>query len=214
VVTAPLPAESEVRRRVGLDLRCQGARGVRIEVDAPRYVPFWHLISRGGEEHVLAAAQVDPPFAAGFVLPAAPMDTREHPLAPEPEPAEPVTVEAAAADAAALATFRDRDPTVATRRLVWVPAVPITASAEAWQQRGWFLPGPDRLLLSSLPDTLTRGPVDRPRLVAFVAFAGLALLLGWWVRDPVARLVTEGLALGLAWLGWKLRFGPVRRTAS
>lgn len=208
VVTAELPPESEVRRRVRLHLRQLGARGVRVEIERGRYLPFWHLISRGGEEHVVAAAQMDAPFGPGFVLPAAPMDSRDHPLCPEPDPAEPVTVAPEAADGAALATFRDRDPTVATRRLVWIPAVPVTCGAEGWEERGWFLPGPDRLLLSGLPGSVTGPAPDRPRLLAYAGFAALALLLGTWIRDPWARLATEAAVLGVATVVWRVRFGP------
>ena len=215
VITAPLPPESEVRRRLRIHLQQQGARGVRTDVDAGRYIPFWHLISRGGEELVVAAAEIHPPFASGFVLPAAPMETRDHPLCPEPIPPEVRTVEPEQAEAAALATFRDRDPTLSLRRLVWVPAVPITVSGRGWQEQGWFLPGPDRILLSALPEAARRIPVDRDRLIAYGVIAAIALSAGIAVGGIWPRLIVEIGVLAAAWLAWRMRFGrPVPPRAS
>jgi hypothetical protein len=190
------PAPARAREAARQWLLRKGVHRPEVCALEPRVVPFWHLVARSGEEHTLCAGENVSPLVRGLVLPAAPLVPRGDPRARELDPLPRPSISQEEATRAALATFRDPDPTVASVRLVWLPIVTLRADTPGGALEGIYVAGADKVLFGPLPEGARDAPAERDRLVAFAVFLGIALGVGLLLEPPLLRAAVEiGLVL-------------------
>ncbi len=190
-------------------LEAQGVVRPQVVTQTPTQVPYWHVSSGGGEEATLPAVELDSTLLRRLSLPALPVVARDQTRGAFDQLPVP-TVTREEAEATALASFRETDPSVVGMRLVWIPVVPLRARANGDEIQGFFLCGTDKVMFEPIPASARCRPGEPTRLMTYASFAVLALVMGMSVAGFWPRALGEGglVALALvAWTAWDRRPG-------
>jgi hypothetical protein len=186
----------------------QGVHKYELRKPSAGTFAVWHLSSEAGEELFLPATPDAGPLLQKLRPSAAPMvemDQRD----PDIELGE-LAIERPEAEQAAMAAFRDKDPRLATIRLLWLPYCSFRVEFGAGGSDAFHVLGSERPLLEPLPDGARALPARPELLSAFFAFVLLLYLVALLL--PSRALASVVLAAMLTavlpvWAGWAARRG-------
>jgi len=187
------------------EMRRVGVTDFDVVVEGVRCQALWQIVSTDGEEHRLAATAPEHPLLAQLGIPSVSFAPRDRSQWEQPLPELRCGREEA--EAAALASFSDPDPSVQAARLFWFCYHPLRIRVGHSELQGLHVPGDERIWLESLPLDARRRPANSSLLWRYAAYASLAFVLGAAIADGWQRAFAVGGACALATLLWS---GPLK----
>lgn len=175
------------------------------ELDPPRLLPVWQIVSREGEECLVAAALRELPMVEALRPPALPLVSKaEALLMGQERTALPLEIPREEAEATALASFDDGDALLEAVRLIWLPVVTLRVKTPAGTVRGLYLEGADRLLLEPVPSSAGDEAARPAWIIALAALFAMDLVLGRGLHAWPLKVAMLAAGSALAWVVFRL----------